>query len=98
MSEIEKKTVFATALSADGKPLILLGIPRGAWEYMRHGKTNHFDFTAAGIGVQLVMFGGPTHASVLATVKGMCVAEGCAPRDETYRDAGFGIVPPKPKD
>lgn len=79
MSEVDEKAIFATAVSADGKPLIVIGIPQGLWEHIKNGETNvHFDFSNAGIEVQLVMFGGPDHQSVLKTVQDLCTVEDVA--------------------
>jgi hypothetical protein len=68
--DIEEKIVFAVSPSGqgDGVPVMLLGIPKGAWQYMRNGKTHTFDLTSAGIPVKLVLFGGRDHAEVMRTV------------------------------
>lgn len=47
--------------TGDGVPLVILGVPKGAWEYMKDGKTHTFDLTAAGVPVKLVLFGGKDH-------------------------------------
>ena len=52
----------------DGVPALILGIPRGAWQYMRHGKTHTFDLTKAGLPIKLVLFGGKDHAEVMAVL------------------------------
>jgi hypothetical protein len=70
--ELEKKMVFAVSASGqngDGVPVLLLGIPAGAWEHMREGETHTFDLARIGFPVKMMLFGGPSHESVLATVK-----------------------------
>ncbi len=48
--------VFAVSKRGD-EPMLLLGIPAAAWEYMKNGKTHHFDLTKAGIPLKLLVFG-----------------------------------------
>jgi hypothetical protein len=63
---IEQKVVFAVAPQGqgDGVPVVVLGIPEGAWEYMSKGKTHTFDLTMAGVPVKLILFGGKDHSEV----------------------------------
>jgi hypothetical protein len=68
---IEKKMVFAVAPEGqgDGVPLVLLGIPTGAWEYMRDGKTHNFDLTRSGIPVKLMLYGAADHSAAMKVVE-----------------------------
>lgn len=68
---IEERVVFAIAPQGqgDGVPVVMLGIPKGAWEYMKEGKTHTFDLTKAGVPVKLVVFGGATHAEALEVIE-----------------------------
>lgn len=61
--------VFAKAETADGVPLIILGIHPDAVEYMKDGKTNNFDLTMIGIPVRIMMFGASSQAAALAMVE-----------------------------
>lgn len=66
----EQKVVFATGESDDGgAPLLLLGVPELAWEYMRDGMTSTFDLTKVGLGIRLIIFGGDSHESVMQIMK-----------------------------
>jgi len=80
---IEEKIVFAISPEGqgDGVPLLIVGVPAGAWEYMRDGKTHHFDLTSVGFPVKLMMFGCADHAA------GMKVLEDAAKtRGQAYLD------------
>lgn len=70
MSEIEDKMVFGVCPNGqgDGVPMVLLGIPAGAWEYMRDGKTHHFDLTRVGLPVKVMLFGAADHAAAIKVV------------------------------
>jgi hypothetical protein len=80
-NKIEEKIVFAIGMS-DGVPLIVLGVPKAAWEYMKDGKTHEFDFTKAGLGLRLVLFGAEDHDSAMKTIHQAATAKG-----EGYIDA-----------
>jgi hypothetical protein len=55
--EHERKIVFALFTASDGKPTLILGVPKLAWLYMKDGKTHHFDLSSIGIPLQLMLFG-----------------------------------------
>lgn len=83
----EEQIVFAVSPgNGDGVPLVLLGIPKGAWEYMRDGKTHTFDLTGVGLPIKLVMFGGANHAEVMKVVTSDMASAGITVRDERRRD------------
>lgn len=93
MSDIEQKIVFGLSHTGigDGVPLVMLGIPEGAWEYMKDGKTHTFDLTKAGVPVKLILFGGKDHAEVKGMFDQMSAASG-----QPYLDArrtDFAIKP-----
>jgi hypothetical protein len=68
----EQRIVFAVALdSSDSVPLVLLGMPAGAWTYIKDGMTSTFDLTKAGIPVKLMIFGSATHDSVMELMNRM---------------------------
>jgi hypothetical protein len=68
---IEDKVVFGVCPGGegDGVPLVLLGIPKGAWEYMKDGKTHNFDLTKAGIPVKLMLYGGDSHSHCMKMIE-----------------------------
>ena len=70
MAEIEQKLVFAVAPSSEheGNITVLIGIPRGAWEYMKDGKTNHVDLSSAGLPLQFIVYGAENHDAAKAVI------------------------------
>lgn len=96
MSQIEQKTVFAISPdgTGDGVPVVIFGIPHGAWKYIRKGKTNTFDFTKLGIPLKVIMFGGSSHADVKRMIEKMQAAEGNVLVDMRRED--FSIQPKEP--
>lgn len=80
------QVVFLAAEQADGKPLVVLGISKDAWEYMKDGKTHSFDLTNAGIPLQLVMFGGGDKASITRDLKESAKAWGITIHDQTDKN------------
>ena len=80
---IEQKIVFAISPkgTGDGVPLLIMGVPAGAWDYMKDGKTHHFDLTKAGLPVKLVLFGAESHDAAMKVI-----ADGAAARNEAYLD------------
>lgn len=84
---IEEKIVFGVAPTNDGKPpAILLGIPKGAWDYMKDGLTHTFDLTSIGLPIRLIIFRGKDHTSVMQTIEG------------SMKDAGVPILDQRNKD
>lgn len=95
MKEIEKKIVFCVGRDTafnDGVPLLMMGVPRGAWEYMRGGRTHHFDFTSIGLPVRMMLYGAKTHAQAMKVIEDAARQQGIPLLDERRRD--FGIIPP----
>ncbi|MGH8596001.1 MAG: hypothetical protein ACREXT_05020 [Gammaproteobacteria bacterium] len=64
----EDKMVFAVSMDGD-EPMLLLGIPQAAWEYMRGGKTHHFDLTKVGVPIKLLVFGCKDRAEAVAHIE-----------------------------
>ena len=66
----EQQVVFAIAPAGqgDGAPMLLFGIPEGAWEQMKDGHTHTFDLTKAGLPLKIVIYGGKDHAEVMKIV------------------------------
>jgi hypothetical protein len=67
----EDKIVFALspAGDGDGAPMLLLGIPAGAWEHMKDGKTHTFDLTNIGIPLKLVLYGAANHTAAMQMIE-----------------------------
>jgi hypothetical protein len=71
MSDDPRKMVFGVSHEGqgDGVPVVLIGIPESAWDYIKTGKTSHFDFTNIGVPVKLIIFGAPTRAEALSVLE-----------------------------
>lgn len=93
---IEDKIVFAVSYEGqgDGVPIVILGIPRAAWVYMRDGKTHNFDLTKAGVPVKLMLFGAKDHSDAMKTLDDAAKLNGVAYEDARNKD--FDIHP-RPK-
>lgn len=88
----EEQMVFAVSPgNGDGVPLVLLGIPAGAWEYMKDGKTHSFDLTKVGLPIKLMLFGAADHAEAMKIITADMASAGVTVRDERRRD--FSIEP-----
>jgi hypothetical protein len=95
---IEEKIVFALAPggTGDGVPLVVLGVPLGAWKYIREGKTNTFDLTKGPmpIPVKIMVFGGMSHAEVKGILEKYAFAQGAQGiLDETRTDFRIDAAP-----
>lgn len=94
MSDNDFKLVFGMTIDAtDNVPFIVIGIPRQAWEYMKDGKTHHFDLSSAGVPVRLMLFGAETHDAAVELIKRGIEEGGSTVVDR--RDKDFSIKPPK---
>lgn len=93
MTDIENKMVFAVSPegNGDGVPMLLLGIPAGAWEYMKDGKTHQFDLTKIGLPVRIMLYGAPDHSAAMKMVEGHLSDRGLPYLDARRED--FSIKP-----
>jgi hypothetical protein len=84
----EHQVVFALATdeARPGGHSIVIGIPKGAWEYMRDGQTNHFDLASAGVPLRIVLFGAEDHDAVMKAIERGAAEKGIALLDERRRD------------
>lgn len=70
MAEREEKMLFAISPDTEGgAPMLLIGIPRAAYEYIKDGKTSTFDLTKVGLPVKLVLYGAETHDAAKEMIK-----------------------------
>jgi len=95
---IEERIVFAIAPggTGDGIPLVVLGVPLGAWKYIREGKTNTFDLTKGPmpIPLKIMVFGGMSHAEVKGVLEKYAFAQGAQGiLDETRTDFRIDAAP-----
>lgn len=84
---IEEKVVFGFSPEGlDGVPLLLIGVPEGAWHYMQDGKTHHLDMTKIGLPVQLILYGGKDHSECMGHIERITKKSGMALLDERNKD------------
>lgn len=93
VANIEQKLVFAISPTGqgDGVPLLLVGVPRDAWLYMKDGRTHHFDLSSVGIPIKLMMFGAKNHDEAMKVMQQAIASSGDAYLDERQKD--FSIKP-----
>jgi hypothetical protein len=92
MSKIEEKMVFGVSPGdGDGIPLVLLDIPKGAWEHMKDGKTHTFDLTKIGMPIKIMLYGADDHAAAMKMIE-VHLAERGVPYIDARRD-DFSIKP-----
>jgi hypothetical protein len=91
--DIEQKIVFGITPNPDerGTATLLIGIPAAAWEYMKDGKTHHFDLTSIGVPLQIMLYGAATHDEAMKHIEAHNRRLGVAMLDERRRD--FSIKP-----
>lgn len=73
---IEEKIVFSIADTDAEGPVLMLGVPKGAWEYMQNGNFHHFDLTAVGFPIKLMVYGGANHDACLKVIEDAAKASG----------------------
>jgi hypothetical protein len=68
---IDEKLVFALAPDGqgDGVPLLIIGVPAAAWEYMKYGKTHNLDFTKVGVPLKMMMYGAESHDAAMKIIQ-----------------------------
>lgn len=86
MKDKEQRILFAAGAGDDGIPVVILGIPAGAWEHIKDGKSNDFDLTKAGIPVKLVVFGGKDHSEIMKNLDHAMKQSQSAYLDERHSD------------
>lgn len=76
---------------AAGPKTLIVGMPFGAWRYMKDGKTHHFDLSALGIPLQVMIFGGKDGDDVRRTLAdaNVFLASGTLDADGNLRDLGI---------
>jgi len=95
IQNIEQKTVFMIGQGADGVPVLILGVPAGAWHYMKGGNTTHFDLMKGPMPfpLRVVMFGGKDHDEIMKAMNQAASSSGAAYMDVRNKD--MGIEPAK---
>ncbi len=88
MPKIQEKIVFGYSPppGPDGKATIMIGIPRGAWEYMREGKTHQVDLDRVGIPLQFVLYGAKDHETAMQAIEDFIAGEGQSFEDRRRED------------
>lgn len=83
---IEEKLVFGLSPRSDGGADLLLGLPAGAWDYCKDGKTHTLDLSSLGIPIRLMVYGGPSHDACKAIIDEHNRRLGIASSDERRKD------------
>lgn len=89
MAENPEQTLFGLTATPDGVPLLMLAMPEAGWDYIKDGKTHHFDLTKAGANIRIVMFGCTDRDSAMEMLQGRLKEMGRTVVDG--RDQDFGI-------
>ncbi|WP_288959800.1 hypothetical protein [uncultured Sulfitobacter sp.] len=82
----EEKAVFGIAATEAGQPIAIIGIPEGAWDHMKEGKTHTFDLTALGFPVQIMLFGAKDHQDAMQLLTQGAEAAGAPITDLRKKD------------
>jgi len=73
MSELdrERKIVFGVSPEGqgDGVPVVMLGITKGAWEWMKDGRTHSLDLTKIGLPVKIMLYGAKNHKEAISVIE-----------------------------
>lgn len=85
----EKVMTFAMAeINDGGPPLLLIGIPAGAWNVMKNGLAQDVDLTSVGYPVRIAVFGAKTHQDLMNAINGVNNGLGNA---QDMRDKDFSL-------
>lgn len=87
---INEKVLFGVGPSSDGLgPVMIVGIPKDAWDYMSDGKTHQMDLTKIGLPIRLMLFGCKDHAEGMKFLEGQARDAGAPYRDQRRTDVSF---------
>jgi len=74
----------------DGVPMLIIAIPKAAWEYMADTKTNTVDLTKAGLPIKVMIFGCDDRAHAMSIMEEWNAKAGLPTQ---YDDRDFGVQP-----
>ncbi len=84
--------VFGVVETVDGKPpILMIGVPKAAWDHMADGKCQTLDLTKAGYPIRIMLYGGADQDACRKIVEDACRQLGVAINDQRLRD--FSIEP-----
>lgn len=86
MSNLDNRPVFFLSEASDGKPFIILGIPRGAMNALERGMGHDFDLTSAGVPVRITVMYGKDHQDVLNQIEDVAKQANIPILDERRKD------------
>lgn len=86
MAAVRENQILFALMNADEGPILTLGIPKAAWNYMRNGKTHTFDLRNIGFPVRLMLFGAETHDAALKEIERAAAEKGVPLLDERRKD------------
>jgi hypothetical protein len=84
---LDEQLVFGLVPTLDGKPpIVMVGMPTGAWETIKDGHTQTFDLTSVGIPFRFLIYGGKDHTSCLKVIEDTAKLHGVPIVDERRKD------------
>jgi hypothetical protein len=86
MSTINKKPVFMLGTAANGKPILIFGVPETAYVPADNGWSFDFDLTAAGLPIYVQIFKGRDHADCMKQIEDIAKQMGVPILDERRKD------------
>lgn len=98
----ERNCVFGVSYEGqvgdpDRIPVVVIGIPAGAWAYMADGKTHSFDLSRVGVPVKLMLFGTATRASAMDMITEANAMNGKNTIDATDQDFAMKPIEDQPE-
>lgn len=87
----DERCAFMAGKLPDGRPMMIIGIPRAAYERMADGKTSHFDLgldPATGSNLTIMLFGAGSYDEAMKTLEQAAAREGRTLDIKTGKDFG----------
>lgn len=89
MSDVDKKIMFMKGTGNDGLPVLVMTIPRTAFDDMhKNGTCSDFDFTKIGIPFKMMIQTAEDHADAMKIIEGIGKRLGIPLLDERRKDFG----------
>lgn len=81
----DEQVAFMVGMT-DAEPVVMLGIPPGAWEYMKGGHTHTFDLSKIGLPFKILLFGAESHDAAMKTLLDYAKKTGIPVNDQRGKD------------
>lgn len=86
MSKFDTRPVFMAGTAADGKPVLIFGVPETAFNPAPNGHSFDFNFTAIGLPIYAMIFKGKDHADCMKQIEDIAKQMGVPILDERRKD------------